>query len=253
MPDLFREGQGVVAEGVLAAGGRLSAEAILAKHDERYMPREVVEALKKQGRWQEGAKPSDRRRSAISPSCSRSPLSLAQASVAALGRAASAIATLMAVGTSAALGQFACVALAFAALAYAHLASDFSVLNVAENSHSAAPAIYKFSGVWGNHEGSMLLWVLILAVFGAMVAVFGRSLPRPAARRRARRAGADQRRLPRFHPADLEPVRAPVAGPVRGPATSTRSSRTRASRSIRRCSISAMSASRSSFPSPPRR
>ena len=57
-PDLFREGQGVVAEGVLAAHGRLRAETILAKHDERYMPREVVEALKKQGRWQEGsAKP----------------------------------------------------------------------------------------------------------------------------------------------------------------------------------------------------
>jgi len=57
-PDLFREGQGIVAEGVLEAPGRLRAETILAKHDERYMPREVVEALKKQGRWQEGrAKP----------------------------------------------------------------------------------------------------------------------------------------------------------------------------------------------------
>jgi cytochrome c-type biogenesis protein CcmE len=54
LPDLFREGQGVVAEGVLDAVGRLRADAILAKHDERYMPREVVEALKKQGRWQEG-------------------------------------------------------------------------------------------------------------------------------------------------------------------------------------------------------
>jgi cytochrome c-type biogenesis protein CcmE len=58
VPDLFREGQGVVVEGVMAGAGRLSAETILAKHDERYMPREVVEALKKQGRWQEGsAKP----------------------------------------------------------------------------------------------------------------------------------------------------------------------------------------------------
>ncbi len=57
-PDLFREGQGVVAEGVLEAPGRLRAETILAKHDERYMPREVVDALKKQGHWQEGnAKP----------------------------------------------------------------------------------------------------------------------------------------------------------------------------------------------------
>ena len=54
LPDLFREGQGVVAEGVLAAPDQLRADTILAKHDERYMPREVVEALKKQGRWQEG-------------------------------------------------------------------------------------------------------------------------------------------------------------------------------------------------------
>ncbi len=54
VPDLFREGQGVVVEGVLASQGRLSGDQILAKHDERYMPREVVELLKKQGRWQEG-------------------------------------------------------------------------------------------------------------------------------------------------------------------------------------------------------
>jgi cytochrome c-type biogenesis protein CcmE len=54
LPDLFREGQGVVAEGFLEAGGEMRAETILAKHDERYMPREVVEALKKEGRWQEG-------------------------------------------------------------------------------------------------------------------------------------------------------------------------------------------------------
>ncbi len=85
---------------------------------------------------------------------------------------------LMGVGQSAALTQFALVAIAFAALVNAHLTSDFSVLNVAENSHSAVPTIYKISGVWGNHEGSMLLWVLILAIFGALVALFGRSLPR---------------------------------------------------------------------------
>jgi cytochrome c-type biogenesis protein CcmE len=54
LPDLFREGQGVVAEGVLDSSDQLRAETILAKHDERYMPREVVEALKKEGRWQEG-------------------------------------------------------------------------------------------------------------------------------------------------------------------------------------------------------
>jgi cytochrome c-type biogenesis protein CcmE len=54
LPDLFHEGQGVVAEGVLEAPGQMRAETILAKHDERYMPREVVDALKKHGRWQEG-------------------------------------------------------------------------------------------------------------------------------------------------------------------------------------------------------
>jgi len=54
VPDLFREGQGVVAEGKLEPGGILAADTVLAKHDERYMPREVVDALKKSGRWQEG-------------------------------------------------------------------------------------------------------------------------------------------------------------------------------------------------------
>jgi cytochrome c-type biogenesis protein CcmF len=85
---------------------------------------------------------------------------------------------LMSVGQSAALTQFGLIAIAFTALVYAHLTSDFSVLNVAENSNSEMPAIYKISGVWGNHEGSMLLWVLILAIFGALLALFGRSLPR---------------------------------------------------------------------------
>ena len=54
LPDLFREGQGVVAEGVLEQSNEMRADTILAKHDERYMPREVVEALKKEGRWREG-------------------------------------------------------------------------------------------------------------------------------------------------------------------------------------------------------
>src|SRR6476619_8007702 len=54
VPDLFREGQGVVAEGKLDTGGVFAADTVLAKHDERYMPREVVDALKKSGRWREG-------------------------------------------------------------------------------------------------------------------------------------------------------------------------------------------------------
>jgi cytochrome c-type biogenesis protein CcmF len=85
--------------------------------------------------------------------------------------------TLMASATLAAVLQLAFIGTAFAALMHAYVVSDFSVLNVAENSHSAKPLIYKIAGVWGNHEGSMLLWVLILALFGAAVALFGDSLP----------------------------------------------------------------------------
>ena len=80
-------------------------------------------------------------------------------------------------GVSGALVQFAFVALAFAALTKAYLTSDFSVANVYQNSHTLKPVLYKWSGVWGNHEGSMLLWVLILALFGALVALFSRRLP----------------------------------------------------------------------------
>ncbi|MCA0400575.1 MAG: heme lyase CcmF/NrfE family subunit [Proteobacteria bacterium] len=85
-------------------------------------------------------------------------------------------AVLARLASRAAIAQFLLVALAFAALTYAYLGSDFSVANVFQNSHSLKPLLYKWSGVWGNHEGSMLLWVLILALFGAAVAVFSRNL-----------------------------------------------------------------------------
>lgn len=76
-----------------------------------------------------------------------------------------------------AVAQFLFMAAAFAALTVSYVASDFSVVNVFENSHSLKPLIYKITGVWGNHEGSMLLWVLILSLFGALVALFGGNLP----------------------------------------------------------------------------
>src|SRR5215208_6633315 len=84
---------------------------------------------------------------------------------------------LMGVAEPAALSVFACVALAFAALTASYTASDFSVLNVVENSHSAKPFIYKLSGVWGNHQGSMLLWILILSLFGGVVALARDAVP----------------------------------------------------------------------------
>jgi len=85
--------------------------------------------------------------------------------------------TLMGIAEPVSVVQLLFVAVSFAALTALYVTSDFSVLNVYENSHSAKPMIYKISGVWGNHEGSMLLWVLILALFGALVALFGGNLP----------------------------------------------------------------------------
>ncbi len=85
--------------------------------------------------------------------------------------------TLMRLAGSTALAQFAFAALSFVALAASYARSDFSVMNVYENSHSLMPAIYKLTSTWGNHEGSMLLWVLILALYGALVALFGGNLP----------------------------------------------------------------------------
>lgn len=83
----------------------------------------------------------------------------------------------MAVASPAASLQFALVAISFAALTYAFVTSDFSLNLVVANSHTDKPLLYKISGVWGNHEGSLLLWVLILALFGASAAWFGANLP----------------------------------------------------------------------------
>ncbi len=73
--------------------------------------------------------------------------------------------------------QFLATAAAFAALTWAFVASDFSVMTVAANSHSSKPMIYKISGVWANHEGSMLLWVLMLSLFGVLISIFGGVIP----------------------------------------------------------------------------
>ena len=84
---------------------------------------------------------------------------------------------LMALAGPAAVVQCLLVAFAFAALMQAFVTSDFSLKVVMENSHTLKPMLYKISGLWGNHEGSLLLWVLILALFGASAALFGDNLP----------------------------------------------------------------------------
>ena len=84
--------------------------------------------------------------------------------------------TWMSLAVPAALTQFLLLVVSFAALTHAFVTSDFSVLTVVNNSHTLKPMLYKVSGVWGNHEGSMLMWVLILAVYGAAVAFWGNNL-----------------------------------------------------------------------------
>ena len=87
------------------------------------------------------------------------------------------VAPLMALARPAAQTQFLLVLTAFLTLVQAFVASDFSVSLVVQHSHSLKPLLYKITGVWGNHEGSMVLWVLILTLFGALVATFGGNLP----------------------------------------------------------------------------
>jgi len=90
----------------------------------------------------------------------------------------------MSVDRPAALALFGLVGLSFGALMWLHVTSDFSVLNVVENSAVSKPMLYKVAGVWGNHEGSMMLWTFILVLYGLAVSLFGRALP-PGLRARA--------------------------------------------------------------------
>lgn len=103
-------------------------------------------------------------------------LALAQAVVPLIGAARRDL-RLLAAAPALAEGQFLALLLAFAALEWCSIVSDFSVLNIAENSQSTKPLLYKITGVWGNHEGSILLWCFILSLCGAAVGVFGRTLP----------------------------------------------------------------------------
>ena len=178
-------------------------------------------------------------------------LALVQSTVPLIG-ARSGDERMMAVGGPVAVTGFALTALAFAALTAAYVQSDFSVANVWENSHSLKPLLFKVTGTWGNHEGSMLLWVLILTFFGALVAVFGRNLPASLRANVLAVQGWIGAAFLLFILATSNPFARLTRRRSRA-ATSTRSCRTSASPSIRRCSTSAMSASRSPSPSRSRR
>lgn len=114
----------------------------------------------------------------------------------------------MAIAEPAATSQVILVSFSFGVLIWAFVQSDFSLSLVYENSHTAKPLIYKISGVWGNHEGSMLLWVLILTIFGASAAWFGGGLP-DKLRAGLVRAGRDLGRILPLYPPDIQPVHTP--------------------------------------------
>jgi cytochrome c-type biogenesis protein CcmF len=126
-------------------------------------------------------------------------LSLVMAAAGLLGTRADAAAARR-VATSSALGLLVFVVLAFGTLTYAFIVSDFSIAAVANHSHTLKPLVYKISGVWGNHEGSMLLWVLVLALYAALVAWH---------QRRAGHAGPAGGGVPAFYSFHLQSVPAP--------------------------------------------
>ena len=88
----------------------------------------------------------------------------------------------MAAAPPLALGQLIALAAAYAALTWCAVSDDFTVLNIVENSNTLKPLVYKITGTWGNHEGSILLWCLILALCGGVVGLFAATCPRRCAR-----------------------------------------------------------------------
>ena len=106
----------------------------------------------------------------------------------------------------AAWGQFLFMALAFGCLTHAFVVHDFSVAYAAQNSNSQLPLLYRVSGVWGAHEGSLLLWVLMLSGWGAAVAALSRNIPDETAARVVGVMGFIGTGFFAFYPADFQPV-----------------------------------------------
>ena len=166
----------MVANGAFDADGVFVASRSSPSTTRSYMPPELAAALKKHGRVARRRRPADLRRRAMIDELGQFALILALAARAwrrpgsRSPGAARRDAALAGAGEGAALGAFVAIALGFAALIHAFVTSDFSVMNVAANSHTAKPLLYKIAGAWGSHEGSMLLWCLMLTGYGAAMA-----------------------------------------------------------------------------------
>ena len=168
LPDLFREGQGILVKGELDAAGVFRAVEVPGLETRRELHAAGVDAPRP-GRF--GA-------AALIPELGNVSLVLALilsvvSGTCGLFGAAARQARWMRAAASTTLGQFVFVALAFAVLVHAFVTDDFSVAYVAHNSNSLLPWYYKVSAVWGAHEGSFLLWVLIMTVWMTAVALGG--------------------------------------------------------------------------------
>ena len=159
---------------------------------------------------------------------------------------------LMASAPALAVGQLLALAVSYACLVRSAITDDFSVLNIAENSSVLKPFIYKITGTWGNHEGSILLWCLILALCGGAVGAFGRGLPSALRARVIGVLGLTSAGFLLFALTSSNPFLRVWPPPIDGRDMNPLC-RTPASRSTRRCSMRAMSASRSRSPSRSRR
>ena len=182
VPDLFREGQGVVAEGKLESGGTFAADTVLAKHDERYMPREVVDALKTKRAVAGRRDQTLREHAAMIAELGHYALVLALdlgliQAIAPIVGARTYDPALMRLANSTAVMQFAFVAFSFASAdGLLRQLGFFGGERIREFPLEDAADLQNHQRV-GQPRGSMLLWVLILALFGAMVAAFGSNLP----------------------------------------------------------------------------
>ncbi len=135
---------------------------------------------------------------------------------------------MMATARPAAAGQAVFVVIAFAILTTAFMLKDFSVAYVAQNSNAALPWYYRFSAVWGAHEGSKLLWIMILSLWTVAVAAFSRRLPDVFVSRVIGVLGFGQLRLPAVRAVHVESVPAPRAGTARRQRSESAAARLRA-------------------------
>ena len=218
LPDLFKEGKGVVAQGQLRRRWR-----VRRTRGARQARRELHAARSRRSaaacRRQQPENRRNRRQGpqAMIPELGQIALLLALATALIQGTlpllgAARGRADWMSLARPAAQTQFLLVALAFGCLVSSFVRHDFSVLNVATNSNSALPLFYRVAASWGSHEGSLLLWVLMLSTWTLAVALRSRHLPMPVVSRILAVMGPDQRGLPAVHADHLQSLRAPVPG-----------------------------------------